>query len=198
MSVELIKEWNFFEPRLASRVVKCKETFCGCESSLRHFGRLSRGTRALSALTSAAMVSHCKYIQIIIRYLERMPIPDSMSLIVFWERLRTLTIAWASPLSASSRRFGQGLLWELLLLCSTLSTWIYGEFILNIGILLFPWYLLENKRGDQESPHNPVKYIFKNVTFIRKLELMAKSKSFYLIRIMWWWCRWCRSKTLNW
>ena len=40
--------------------------------------------------------------------------------------------------------------------------------------------------------------IFLRMLLIKKLELMAKFKSFYLIRIMWWWCRWCRSKTLKW
>ena len=35
------KEWNWFKPLLASRVIKCEQAFCRCESPLRCSGRLS-------------------------------------------------------------------------------------------------------------------------------------------------------------
>ena len=68
--------------------------------------------------------------------------PDSMSLIVFWERWRTLTIAWASPLSASSKKFWQGLLWELLL-CSPLPLSMCICITNNLALRTYGWYIEE-------------------------------------------------------
>ena len=100
--------------------------------------------------------------------------PDSMSLIVFWERWRTLTIAWASPLAASSKKFWQGLLWELLL-CSPLPLSMCICIIKNNLVLrTYGWHILENKMEDQESPHNPIQM---NMFMIKYL--MLKSFAFF-------------------